>query len=625
MDIETSYALKLFFPNSSFVQIFYEAIANAIDANADEIKVHISADGNIRSPKYLEISISDNGDGFTDERFERFRRLKEPQDPYHKGLGRLVFLNYFAEVLVTSVYDGKRRTFTFSKEFDGSCDTGDAEPLEKNSTRLEFRKFIGARIYSYDDLRPKALKQNLLEEFLPLLHDRWKNDRPIKIRIELDLEEDNRQKSFVSDQAVLCLADIPKFRDLTIEEPTLGVFTKIEIAYVVEQTGGKGSHLTAANIDGRAITLNLLPKGAVPPDCTAIFLFESDLFTGRSDSARQRLVLPEGVSEAALHRRLKQEISKLLSSALPQISERNKATQKGFERDYPHLIGLFETETVGLVDREEALNTAQQKFFNKQKQVIEGDPTDEETFQRSLEVSARSLTEYVLYRQWVIRRLEQTSHLDREEVVHNLIAPRYQTFDQAGLVSGLYQNNVWLLDDKFMTFRTILSEASMKEVIEAITLEEDAVEDGGRPDISMIFSADPDSEEKVDVVVVELKRRNVDEKEATFAGVQLVKRARKLVDHCPNIQRVWYYGIVDINDGLAELLRDLKWVPLYSKDRVFYQDFEVERKTDGTPVPTPTTLISFEAVAADAAARNHTFLELLRDRFKQVSSDSKED
>src|SRR5690606_13419939 len=143
---------------------------------------------------------------------------------------------------------------------------------------------------------------------------------------------------------------------------------------------------------------------------------------------------------------------------------------------------------------------------------------------------------------------------------------------QSSLVEDVYRNNAWILDDKFMTFRTILSEATMNDVINEITLEEDSVEDKGRPDISMIFSADPNSQAAVDVVVIELKRKTDDDKENGYASRQLVKRARKLVDHCPSIQRAWYYGIVEIDEQADQLLRDEGWTPLHSKGRVFYKE-----------------------------------------------------
>ncbi len=71
MEFETDYVLKLFFSNPAFVQIYFEAVANALDAKANEVTIRILSDGNIK-PKHLEVSVSDNGMGFTDERFARF-------------------------------------------------------------------------------------------------------------------------------------------------------------------------------------------------------------------------------------------------------------------------------------------------------------------------------------------------------------------------------------------------------------------------------------------------------------------------------------------------------------------------------------------------------------------------
>ena len=188
-------------------------------------------------------------------------------------------------------------------------------------------------------------------------------------------------------------------------------------------------------------------------------------------------------------------------------------------------------------------------------------------------------------------------------------------------MDGIYRNNAWILDDKFMSFRTILSEYSMETLIKKISTTEETVEADGRPDISMIFSADPNGNEKVEVVVIELKRQGDDVKENAYVLYQLLERARKLADHCPNIERVWYFGIVQINEGLARILKDSKWAPLFSKGQVFYQDFPVTR-SDGTIVPTPIYLLSYETIIKDASARNHTFLEILKSEIKKVQVQS---
>ena len=169
-----------------------------------------------------------------------------------------------------------------------------------------------------------------------------------------------------------------------------------------------------------------------------------------------------------------------------------------------------------------------------------------------------------------------------------------------------------------MVFRTILSEKSMAAVINAIRLDDESVGDTGRPDIAMIFSADPSDAAPVDVVVVEIKKKTDEEKDNFYAVNQLLDRAGKLVAYCPNIQRVWYYAIMDINDTTAFRLRQFKWTPFFSKGKVYYQEFETPHP-DGRIIPTPTFVVSFDAIVADAECRNHTFLEILRDGMKKYA------
>ncbi len=197
MDIETSNAIKLFFPNPSLVQVFFEAVANALDAAASEISIKIEIQS-FTTPETLKISISDNGNAFTDESFERFKRLLKPQDSFHKGLGRLVFLNYFGRIAVESVWGTKRRVFNFSESFQGDNQLETLESVQPNSTTLVFSNFIKDRVKSYDDLRPSSLKERIIEQFLPALHERRRLKRDFTIRIDLHTEESKAQKEFFS-------------------------------------------------------------------------------------------------------------------------------------------------------------------------------------------------------------------------------------------------------------------------------------------------------------------------------------------------------------------------------------------------------------------------------------------
>jgi hypothetical protein len=613
MKIDMQYAVRTFFPNTSFRQVFLEAVANAFDAGATEIDINIDSDGEI-NPKDLSITVRDNGQGFTDERFAHFERLQEPKDVYHKGLGRLVYLQYFTNVHVNSAFAGGRRKFVFTDQFNGESEVTPAEENGVRETVLQFSGFRKERLRSYDDIKPAALKRALLEEFLPQLYGKKLNGDSFAISISLRTAIERAQWDFFSSATTLTPSDVPAFTSMEVEDPELGAFATTTMSYVVYHEAGDGDVRTLASIDGRTVHLPLLKHQPLPAGKAAIFLFESDLFAGQSDGARQRLVLPENLPQEVLFRVLKRNVASVLATEFPEIEKRNHETRAHFEERYPHLVGLFESETVGVIDREEAVKIAQAKFFAKQRDVLEGSARDDRVFVESLELSSRTLAEYVLYRDFVIKRLADTPAEAKEQVVHNLIVPQYRRFEGDELMDGIYANNAWILDDKFMTFRTILSEAKMQEVVDAITIDSDDVQDDGRPDISFIFSADPSHGQQVDVVIVEVKRRAADDKEGPYATTQLLKRARKLVKHCPNIQRMWYFGIIELDDEISSLLEIQKWQPLFSKGTVYYQEFSVEGR------PTPVYLMSWKAVVEDAEARNRTFLEILKRDIKEQTA-----
>lgn len=619
MDIETSSAIRLFFPNPSLTLVYFEALANSLDAGATEVFIDIDVQA-FDKPDTLKITISDNGDGFTDENFERFKTLLKPRDKFHKGIGRLVFLNYFDRVEVASAWDKKQRCFTFKKGFDGKAPARDIQDEQEKRTSLVFTRFVKERIKAYDDLKPDALKLQIIEQFLPTLEARKRDDKPFKISINLKTSESNVQKEFFPHETTVTTDDLPSMTKVTIQDDSLDAISIIEMYYHIESVAGKGGSLTAFSIDGRTIPANLIPSSSFPPGYQCVFLFESEIFHSNADSSRQRLVLPEGMPEARLYRVLRRELGKVLAEHIPQITERNEKTKAKFEEQFPHLLGYFENDTVGLIDRDDALAIAQQRFFRIQKEILQCETLSEAAYEKSLELSSRTLTEYILYREKMISRMKEMTADNAESDIHNLIVPRFTEFSQTAMPSELYQNNAWLLDDKFMVFQTILSERSMDAVIKAIRLDDEGVGDNGRPDIAMIFSADPADMAGVDVVVVEIKKKTDEEKDNFYAVNQLLDRAGKLVEHCPNIQRVWYYAIMQVNDATAFRLRQFKWTPLFSKGQVYYQEFDTPHP-DGRVVPTPTFVMSFDAIVADAECRNHTFLEILRDGMKKYAED----
>lgn len=311
-------------------------------------------------------------------------------------------------------------------------------------------------------------------------------------------------------------------------------------------------------------------------------------------------------------------MTEILNEKIPVIQERNARVTESLEQIFPHLSGFFEENAVGLIDRNQSLEIAQKKFFHAQKEILEASSLSDVQYQKSLEMSSRVLTEYILYRNIIISKLKLIDRKNSEADIHNIIVPMQKIFDQKNIMHDLYTNNAWLLDDKYMSYSTILSNRDMDEVVKHILIEgEDIEKDRKQPDIALIFSSDPNMSQKVDVVVVELKKLELKLERKNDVVVQLISRATKLLKYYPDkIQRIWFYGIVDIDKGFKLLLKGNGFTELYSNDTVMYkpQDIYID---DDIKIPIGIYIQSFDAFIDDAESRNSTFLNLLKNNLHE--------
>ena len=536
MEINLDKAISTFYPNPSYQQVYFEAVANALDAGANRISIQIEIDS-FDDSKTLKLRIKDNGHGFLGKNFEKFSRLLEVESNDHKGLGRLVYLSYFKEVIVESFYEkSNKRLFSFNHSFDGKSETSKVQEGISGST-LYFREYQKGTIYTYDYLVPEKVKDSIIQEFFPLLFKKKENGEQLAIEIELKTTQPNREKEFFSSKSSFDLKNLPKLKKRSFSDPSLDLFETFEIYYSIEGSQLKKEINTSICVDARTIEYDLVPLEAIPLGYQLRFIFMSDYFTGKTNSSRQKLILPDDVTEKALKSKLREEIGTIISEEIPNVETENKKTREILNKRYPHLIGYFPKRYAGLMQKTVAIEEAQKKFLNDQRRILECDDLNDEQYEKAIELSARALAEYVMYRTRIISRLKEMTPENDEKELHQLIVPMRQTLRREDLDDDIYSNNVWMLDDRFMTYNTILSDETMKNVIQEIALED--VEDSGRPDITLVFSGNPTKEHKVSVVVVELKKQGLKLAKNEEVLSQLSQRARKLLRYFPDkIERI---------------------------------------------------------------------------------------
>ena len=251
MKINLTNAIKHFFSNPSLEMVYIEAVANSIDAGATNIELTIKIDS-FANFESLVVEIKDDGEGFNEKNFEKFKSLLdvEDEDKSHKGVGRLVFLNYFNKIAVKSIFDSQERTFEFTGTFDGENELKPSKS-KKNETALTFKGYRKEKIKTYDYLKPESIKKSILQRFFPLLYSMKVEKKELKIAIKLETRETNIDQGFFTDTKELIVSQIPDMTLTSFDAPEIDMYEKLDMYYSIKEVSEEKSPITAICVDGR--------------------------------------------------------------------------------------------------------------------------------------------------------------------------------------------------------------------------------------------------------------------------------------------------------------------------------------------------------------------------------------
>ena len=280
---------------------------------------------------------------------------------------------------------------------------------------------------------------------------------------------------------------------------------------------------------------------------------------------------------------------------------------------FPHLIGYIDSEEIGFKSNRDVIKDAQDKFFKDQREILEKNTLDEHDYEKALELSAKNLAEYILFRQLQIKQLQNIKKEDREKIIHNIISPMGKLYTrdcESDVNSNIFKNNAWILDDRFMTYIQAASDKTLQDItVEFNKIFKESTNSKDKPDYLMFFSNTLQNESnKVDVVCFEFKRLGVRLEEKTKAVTELTKYIKQLKSVCENIQRVWLYALVDFDSELEESLESQDFKMKFStQGKIWYRYYE--------NIESELAFLDFDAVVSDADSRNQTFMEILKKGF----------
>ncbi len=567
-------------------QVLYEAVTNALQANATEIKINFiqnSLDLD-NTAKYIDsLVVEDNGDGFNEANTKSFREYRSTYKKHLgcKGIGRFLFLKLFEKVEIKSL--DKNIIFVINRD------------IEVLKTSNLYKKTAVSFLHPKDKftVNYKVFKDDLKNHFLAYFKLLSDEKRSIKISIC----ENEKIHSIVESD------DIPDFKDKIFK---IGSH-EFKLSYILD-FNADGYYCAGNRVVIKNSELENSKKFKFFQGVNILYLLSSDYLDKSVNNTRDDFnIYPKQKNQDLFNSLSWREIQNEVKEQIKSIAKENnieidKLAQENLQRakeEAPFLIYYLQDNEAN--QESKILIKEAKKRLEKDKSFLRDSKNESsEEYQDKLAIVTQSeLTEYIYDRQKKINLLKKlTDEKALEKEIHNLFMQQ-RTSDKQ---EDYRTNNLWLFDDRFMTYNKIFSEAQIKDIFPNL------IANTKRPDILSlsIVSNSYNKEEITDIVIIELKRPNEDI-EPSGAETQLLRYSRYINESRKDDSkiRIWTYAFLKFNEETEFDLdnRSYNKIPIQGEYPIYYKYYEK-----------PNTIINFldyRAMAIDANNRNKTFMKIL--------------
>lgn len=570
----------------SFEQVIFEAVTNSLHAKATHVDINFYSNSlEVTEQKYIDkLVIIDNGEGFNSDNTESFQKYRSThkRNLGSKGIGRFFYLKIFENVHIESL--NKKINFVLDKDIDVS----ELENSEYDKTSVFFERPKIQFTVDYS-----KLEQQIRDHFIAFF--RLLNNEKVTIKIS---QNDVEQVKIVSDE-------IPEFKSKKFKI-RLHEFT---IDYVFnDETINEYDGFYCA--DRRVVIKNSFldnnKKLKAFKDLNILYLLSSDYFDTNVNDARDDFnIMPARTKQGSLTQDTSwKDIQDELSNQIKLIAQENDInidaiSQKNLSdarKEAPFLIHyLSENE---LVYAKDTLISQAKRVLEDDKEFLrdEANKSKEDYPIKLGKVTQTELAEYIFDRQKLIDKLKQLNDDNvLEKEIHNLFMKKYTRDEKQNYKS----NNLWLFDDRFMTYDKVFSEAQLKDIFPELINNID------RPDILSIVSNTFDKDEITDIVLIELKRPS---EHITPAEAQRELRSyADYINHAreENKIRIWAYAFLKFDEFTERDLRldEYNKIPTHSKYPIYYKYSQTTNII--------INFLDYSSMAYDADTRNKTFMKIL--------------
>lgn len=626
MNVQIDSILKTFKTEISFYQPIFEAIANSIEADASEIKIVLKSKDSLLNENYIsEIIVSDNGEGFTAENTKSFQEYMSSHKLLLgcKGVGRFTWLKIFNRVKIESFNSENYTNFTFDKKFNENTPiTFDRQNDQQNKTSIIFSDIIQTK-HREINLELNSIKKLILEYFYLKLLNYKKNNSQLTILI-----------SDGTDNVIISLDDIEELENKTfiIKDDLNNCEYKFDLDYhFSNEINGKSECFLCGN--QRVIEEFDVKKilGGLPEKNLIKILVYSNYFDDRINSERTSFTFSktdnnrnftDPIPFNEIKEKIEETIEKLIIGKFPSLSDDNQNVLNECIEEKPYLAKYIKRDS-SLIKRKKDVISYAEKQFQKEKseiefkfkKMIDGKNLDSEKLLKSFselnDISNRELAQYFLYRQNIINGLSKLNDDNEkiEKLLHSLFLPCGETTTNSSNIVDKYNNCIWLLDDKFMSYKNMFSDTKVKTIKKLIREENNNDYDSDvEPDLTIFYSNN-------DLVVVEFKAIGTTTDNKVNAFTELNRNIGIICKNFENINNVYGYIITKFDDKFkTRIIEQPNVTELFtngSEPTYYFYNGNI-RDMNGNKKNVHCYIISTETIYKDADSRNKFFIDIIK-------------
>ncbi|WP_239324579.1 ATP-binding protein [Snodgrassella gandavensis] len=607
--------LSHFYKNVTVNDVLKEAVMNCIQANATEIGIdlqyeyHTNIDSsNSNLGNLSKIIITDNGEGLTTKNINAFFELatENKKNIGGKGIGRFSFLKIADRVSIDSISnEGEHVSFDFS--YNASQENVIRTKSSKKDTYTKI--FFSNLNLKHPKTQAQSCVNFLKEKFnLMLFLKQKETQKTINIRVFVNGKPFGE---IISSFNIHCLAQANlKMNDCKFTVYTFLDYKKtgIEIFYCANNLTVK-SFSFSGNFNKQYI-----------------FAITSDYFDQKSNLERTQfnfgsedeldqfdMLSPKPGKN--FEEMLKNYCFNIVREHEPELLKENKARLDNLSALYGYIdFSNVQLDNISF-DEASILKAYRDKINQEEDNLINllanKNATLDEIAEKVSEQNKHELAKYIFHRNLIVKRgLELKSLYENENILHELFFPQKLSVNCDHEVNKphLYHNNIWLLDDKFMTYAYIASDVTIKRIIEEIDGVHSSCQSVKRPDLFLLYNKPEESTEYKDVVLIELKKGNIDYTEQFKAIDQVARYKRATEKVLQNINSFYCYVICDFDgndENIESAMKDRHFTKVFSNKGCIYYGY-----LDGSKVH--LIFVSLSSIFSDAEARNETFLKILK-------------